>query len=279
MLNLLRTFPDAFLCGIVMAAVCGAVGVFVVLRRIVFVSVAVSEAATCGVAVGLALHASPFLGPAAATALALVLLELPVLADCVPREVRLAAVFLFASSLSILLVAQNGFGLEEVKAMLYGDLFLCEPADVRRLLLAGVPALLILLAAWRPLAYTFFDREGSEVMGIRCRFWKGLYAALLWAVIAGTVKSGGALLVFCDLVLPSATVLLFARQILPAILGSACLGMAETTVGLLAACRWDFPANPLLIALACAVFALGLAAKGMKRRKRVTNSNLHRIDV
>ena len=44
---------------------------------------------------------------------------------------------------SVLLVAQSGFGLEEIKAMLYGDLIVSSPRDRWVLLLTGVPSLAI----------------------------------------------------------------------------------------------------------------------------------------
>ena len=48
-----------------------------------------------------------------------------------------------ASSASVLLVAQSGFGLEEIKAMLYGDLIVSSPRDRWVLLLTGVPSLAV----------------------------------------------------------------------------------------------------------------------------------------
>jgi hypothetical protein len=56
-------FPEAVVCGTVMAAVCSAFGVFVVLKRIVFISIALSEAATCGLALALVYHFSPLRSP------------------------------------------------------------------------------------------------------------------------------------------------------------------------------------------------------------------------
>jgi zinc transport system permease protein len=244
-------FPEAVLCGTVMAAVCSAFGVFVVLKRIVFISIALSEAATCGLAIALVFHFSPLAGSALVTGAVVFLLTLPEKRQHLPKDVVLGTVFLLASSASVLLVAQSGFGLEEIKAMLYGDLIVSSPRDRWVLLLTGVPSLAVLLLLIRPVLYSFLDREAAYVMGIRCWFWEGLFFFLLGLVVSGASKSGGALLVFCLLVVVPATALLLARRLWSVIAISVALGVLTTWAGLLTAYSADLPSNPTIIGISC----------------------------
>ncbi len=253
-----QLFPEAVLCGTVMAAVCSAFGVFVVLKRIVFISIALSEAATCGLALALVFHFSPLAGSALVTGAVVLLLTLPDKQQALPKDVLLGTVFLLASSASVLLVAQSGFGLEEIKAMLYGDLIVSSPHDRWVLLFTGVPSLLLLLLFMRPILYAFLDREGSRVLGLRCWFWEGLFFFLLGLVVSGASKSGGALLVFCLLVVVPATALLLARRLWAVITLSVLLGIVTTWAGLLTAYRVDLPANPTIIGLSC-LLLIGVA--------------------
>ena len=244
-------FPEAVVCGTVMAAVCSAFGVFVVLKRIVFISIALSEAATCGLALALVYHFSPLAGSALVTGAVVFLLTLPEKRQHLPKDVVLGTVFLLASSASVLLVAQSGFGLEEIKAMLYGDLIVSSPRDRWVLLLTGVPSLAVLLLFIRPVLYSFLDREAAYVMGIRCWFWEGLFFFLLGLVVSGASKSGGALLVFCLLVVVPATALLLARRLWSVIAISVALGVLTTWAGLLTAYSADLPSNPTIIGISC----------------------------
>ncbi len=250
-MSFVKLFPEAVICGTVMAAVCSAFGVFVVLKRIVFISIALSEAATCGLALALVFHFSPLAGSALVTGAVVFLLTLPDKKQRLPKDVILGTVFLLASSASVLLVSQSGFGLEEIKAMLYGDLIVSSPHDRWVLLLTGVPSLGVLLLFLRPFLYVFLDREGSSVMGIRSWFWEGWFFFLLGLVVSGASKSGGALLVFCQLVVVPATALLLARRLWAVIGTSVAVGMLTTWSGLLIAYRVDLPANPTIIGLSC----------------------------
>ena len=258
---LVRIFPEALVCGTVMAAVCGAFGVFVVLRRIVFISIALSEAATCGLALALLCRLPPLAGSALVTAAAVLLLTIPDRRQRLPKDVTLGAVFLLASSASVLLVAQSGFGLEEIKAMLYGDLIICGPRDRWTLLLTGLPALAALLLFLRPMVYAFLDREAATVMGIRCWLWEGVFFFLLGLVVSGASKSGGALLTFCHLLLPAATALLLTRRLWAALAAAMALAITTTWAGLLTAYRADLPANPTIIGTACLLFAAVVLAR------------------
>jgi len=267
-----RLFPEAVVCGTVMAAVCSAFGVFVVLRRIVFISIALSEAATCGLALALVFHFSPLAGSALVTGVVVFLLTLPEKRQRLPKDVVLGTVFLLASSASVLLVAQSGFGLEEIKAMLYGDLIVSSTRDRWVLLLTGVPSLAVLLLFLKPVLYAFLDREAAFVLGVRCWFWEGLFFFLLGLVVSGASKSGGALLVFCQLVVVPATALLLARRLWAVIGISMALGVLTTWAGLLTAYRADLPANPTIIGVAClllmSVALARMAMNALAARKR-----------
>ena len=249
--SFIKLFPEAVLCGTVMATVCSVFGVFVVLKRIVFISIALSEAATCGLALALVFHFSPLAGSALVTGAVVFLLTLPEKRQHLPKDVVLGTVFLLASSASVLLVAQSGFGLEEIKAMLYGDLIVSSPRDRWVLLLTGVPSLAVLLLFIRPVLYSFLDREAAYVMGIRCWFWEGLFFFLLGLVVSGASKSGGALLVFCLLVVVPATALLLARRLWAVIVISVALGVITTWAGLLTAYSADLPSNPTIFGISC----------------------------
>jgi ABC-type Mn2+/Zn2+ transport system permease subunit len=116
-----------------------------------------------------------------------------------------------------------------------------------------VPSLLLLLLFLRPILYTFLDREGSRVLGLRCWCWEGLFFFLLGLVVSGASKSGGALLVFCLLVVVPATALLLARRLWAVITLSVLLGIVTTWAGLLTAYSADLPSNPTIIGFSCLI--------------------------
>src|SRR3954466_9406588 len=102
-------FRNPLLCALVAGAVLGFLGVFVVLRRMVFVSAGVTQSAGLGVALAfyldihLGLHLDPLLGAAALALIATLLLSLDASWLPVPREALLGLVFALGGGGAVLL--------------------------------------------------------------------------------------------------------------------------------------------------------------------------------
>lgn len=260
-INLVEIFPNALISGIVMAAVCSVVGIFVVLKRIVFISITLSETAACGIAAAMLLDLPALVGAVPLTAVVVAFLSIPYENSRIPRDAVLGVIFLAASALSILLVATSGFGLHEIKVMLYGDLILTGEADRNVIIITGVPTLIFLLLFIRPVFYTFLDPEASRVMGVTCRFWELTFFFLLGLVVSTASKSGGVLLVFCYLVAPPATALLLSRNLAVVLALAPLTGIIATLGGLTIAYRQDWPGNQTIILFACLLLAATWAIK------------------
>ncbi|HNS10594.1 MAG TPA: metal ABC transporter permease, partial [Candidatus Ozemobacteraceae bacterium] len=171
--------PAAFL----MAATFSVFGVFVVLKRMVFIGVTLSEVAAFGVAFALVHGLPPFAGAALFCLLVVAILAYPYEFTRLPRDTILGAIFIFASGMSILLVARSGFGLEKVKAILYGNLLFASNTDLLTICAVMLPALLAIWLFYRPILYSFLDRESAITLGISA--WR--YELLFFVFLGLTV--------------------------------------------------------------------------------------------
>ncbi|NMA21582.1 MAG: metal ABC transporter permease [Lentisphaerae bacterium] len=248
-------FPKAMLCGVIMAISCGVFGVFVLLHRVVFISIALTECAACGIAAAALWHFHPFIGATAACLLAVLFLSMDWDNSVLPRDAILGALYTGAAALSVLLVSRSGMGLLEVKAMLYGDLILASDADLWLLLLVQMPLLCIGLLFLKPLLYTFLDRNAARLMGIPVKTVEFLFFLGLGLVVSAAGKIGGALLVFCLLVVPPAGALLLSRRLLIVLSLSAILGVLATLSGLTWAFHQDLPGNQCIVVVSCSLLA------------------------
>lgn len=254
-------FPKALFCGILMAITCGVLGVFVLLHRVVFISIALTECAACGIAAATLWHFHPFAGAAAACLLAVLFLARDWDNSVLPRDAILGTLYTAAAALSVLLVSHSGMGLLEVKAMLYGDLILAASQDVWLLVLVQIPILSLGLLFLKPLLYTFLDRNAAQLMGIPVKTVEFLFFLGLGLVVSAASKTGGALLVFCYLVVPPAGALLLSRKLLPVLGLSALLGTLATLCGLTWSFHSDLPGNQCIVVAACATLTAIFLAK------------------
>lgn len=261
LLTLFASFPYALATGLLVAVVSALLGVFVILKRVVFIGIALSEIAACGVATAMLAGLAPIAGAVVFTLAAVALLAGPFESRRIPRDALLGVLFVAASSLSVLLVSRSGMGLHEVKALLYGDLILASRADFIALSLLLLPVLTGLLLFLRPMLYAFLDRDAATVLGVKPARWDLLFFLLLGLAVAAASKVAGALLVFCYLIVPASIALLLTRKLSRVLLLSVGTAVVITLAGLGASFATDLPTNQTICVVAAAALPLaGLLA-------------------
>ncbi len=259
--QLVLSFPYAIMAGILVAAVCALLGVFVILKRVVFIGITLSEMAACGIAVAMLLHFTPFLGAIALTLVGVAALAVPFESQRIPRDAVLGVLFVAASSLSVLLVSGSGHGLQEIKSLLYGDLILTAPADLRVICGVVIPALVYLLLFQRPTLYAFLDREAATVLKVKPGRWELLFFLLLGLVVAVASKVAGTLLVFCYLIVPPTLALLLSRHLWIVMILAVVVAVAATLAGLGISFKADLPTNQTICATMCTILALAILGR------------------
>lgn len=254
--------PIAFLMAITFAIF----GIFVVLKRMVFIGVTLSEVAACGVAFALIHELPPFMGAALFCLVVVAILAYPYELSKLPRDTVLGTIFIFASGMAILLVAGSGFGLEKVKAILYGNLLFASASDVATICAVMIPALLALLIFFRPILYSFLDRESALSLGINVWRYELLFFIFLGLTVAAASRIAGVMLVFCYLVVPAATALLLSRNMLPGILLACLFALLTTLLGVMTSYQADLPPNQLIAVIACCFFVFAMIHNHIRNR-------------
>lgn len=265
---LLIAFPYAVATGLLVGVVCAWLGVFVILKRVVFIGIALSELAACGIAGALLAGLPPLLGALLLTLSGVALLALPFESRRIPRDALLGVLFVAASSLSVVLVSRSGLGLHEVKSLLYGDLILTSHTDFLALCAILLPVAAGLLGLLRPLLYAFLDREAATVLGVKPARWELLFFLLLGMVVAAASKVAGALLVFCYLIVPATIALLLSRRLSQVLLLAAAFAALHTLLGLAISFVGDLPTNQTICITACGLLVLTLPVVLWGHRRR-----------
>jgi zinc/manganese transport system permease protein len=273
--------PRAFEGGLLVAAACGALGVLLRWRRLVWAGFAIPEAATAGAAFALgqatllpalglgALPASlagEWLPVFVATAVATLGL-VPVARAARPGGERSAAAcFLAASVLAVLFVSQSPHGTEEVRALVTGKaLLFLSSADVSVLSCTLPPLLALVLVFAGRFSAAAFDRDHARVAGHPVVALEAGFAAALLALVSLAAPRAGAPFVFAYLTLPPAAAERLVARPRLTVLVSVALAVAGFLVGGIAAVRLDLPFSTASAAgalvVAGAAFAIGLARR------------------
>jgi zinc transport system permease protein len=265
-----QLYRDPVSAGVLAGAVLGLVGVFVVLRRAVFVTAAISQAAGLGVAVAffLSIHASVTLPPAGlafvfGAGAALLVGAFP----RAPREAVVGFTYLITSAGAIIVGDYITQEAHDVTAILFGTAVLVSPDDL--LMVACVGALVAGVTLWARRGFLFagLDRDAARVQGLPVRALDVLLWGLIAAEVSVTTRALGALPVFAFAVLPATAALGVARR-LPGVLWCASIvGAVSGGVGYLMAFLLELPVGASQAVL-CALTSLVVLAAGRARSPR-----------
>ncbi|MGD8863923.1 MAG: metal ABC transporter permease [Myxococcales bacterium] len=265
-------YRDPVYCAVFAGVVLGYLGVFVVLRRMVFLTAAVSQAAGLGVALAffaqihLATSVPPIVGAMLTALTFTAVLALPMDRLLISREAVLALAYLLAWALSVLVGSRITQEAHDISSILFGTAVLVSPVDLWTLVGVGGLSLLVFAAMHRGLAFAVFDRESAQVQKLPVKLIE-LTGWLLTALsVSAATRALGVLPVFAFSVLPGvAALMLFSR--LPAVLlAAAGIGAASGGAGYLLAFFNDFPVGASQAAVAFGFFLTALSVRRVFRR-------------
>lgn len=246
----------ALIEGLLLAAIGGLLGSWIVLRRLAFYTHAVGTSAFPGLVLADAWSAN---GQLLALASGLGFaggVNLLAGARRVAHDAATGLVLVAALALGVVLasdVFESGSGVDR---MLFGSLLGLSDLDIwltAGALVLVVAASLVLRRAW---LVGGFDPGTARSLGVSAGAADWLLLALIAAAAVVALAAVGALLVVAVLVIPAATVRLVAPSVTALQLGSALLAAAETVVGLLLADELNVGPGATIAVLAGALFAL-----------------------
>ncbi|MDD5772347.1 MAG: metal ABC transporter permease [bacterium] len=259
--DILNTFPEAVLTGLIIGIVCSFLGVFVVLKRVVFIGATLSQVAACGIALALFFNVNPFFGAAIFTMFIVTILSFPIEKDRVPQDAVMGCIFVFTSALSILVISRSGLELKEVESLIYGNLILTSPKDLKIIIFTILPVISLVILFLRPIIYTFVDREEAKVLGVNVTFWGLFFFYCLSIVVSASSKVGGMVLVFCYLVIPPTMALFLTNRLIWSCIISVTVAIFSTLLGFYFSFTYDFPTNQTIVVTSFILLLLSYTGK------------------
>jgi zinc transport system permease protein len=267
-------FRDPVLCAVIAGATLGFLGVYVVLRRMVFVTVAVTQSSALGVALAfftdihLGLPVDPIVGAMACALAATLLLSIDPRAVRLPRESLLGFAFALTGGATILIEDRIVQEAHDIHSILFGSAVLVRHAD---LVAVGVTAALVLvLHLWwyRGLVFASFDADAARVQGLPVRFLSAFLLASVGAMAGVSARALGALPVFALATLPATTVLVLGLPLGWAFAVAALLGAVAGASGYLFAYFYEFPVGGSQTLAASAILAAAYLARKLIALRR-----------
>ena len=275
MLSTVLLFREALYGALVIALACSVLGVYVVLRRIVFVGAAIAQLSSAGIALALFFAgtgiAAGIAGHPTAWSLAFALAGAMFFAlgggqrAGVPPDATIGVTYAVAAAAGILLISKAATG-EAHDIFLSGNILGITRADTLVLLAVTIPVLVAHALFYKEFLFVSFDRETARTLGYRVTFWNLFLYFTLGLVIAFAMQFAGVMLVFNFLVLPAVTGLLLARSMAGIFAISVVSALVAAVIGFSLSVPFDLPSGPAIIAVSGAIALLAWGVRRLQHR-------------
>ncbi len=268
---------EPLFAGVFAAALLSYLGVFVVLRRMVFVSAALSEISGVGVATAfyvgslagvdphvhgaIPFYLEPVLFSLAFACLAAYLFSLRPGHRKLAPETIVGLGYIVASALVLAIlnsprIAQEAHAVGDI---LFGNAVTVPPAQILALVGAGAAAVSAHALLFKELLFVSYDPETASVQGVRTFRYELLLNVIIAVVISVATRAVGALPVFAFTIIPAAAALMLTENIRATIPLAVLFGVVSAAAGYYVSWVEQLPTGATMVVVGSLFLLPGLA--------------------
>jgi zinc transport system permease protein len=252
----------ALVAGAVTALVCPVMGVFLIPRRLSLIADTLAHVALAGVALGLFLGISPFVGATGVTLLGAVLIERLRARGGLRGDAALAVFLSGGFAVAVVLISlARGFN-ADLFAVLFGSILTVSWADVWLILALAAVVGIAVGVSYRQLFAITFHEELAYTSGVRVGALNLMLTVLTALTTVVAMRMVGVLLVSAMIVIPTLTGFALARSFRQATVLAIGAALLAVATGLVAAYYLRLAAGGTIVL--AALLLLGGATGGRR---------------
>lgn len=268
-------FRNGLIIATLAGALCGLIGVFVVLRGMSYIGHGLSHAVFGGAALAAVLNLNYFLGAGFWGLASGLMIGRVSRKRIIGADAAIGVITTASFAMGLALQARFGQAKRSIDAVLFGNVLGVFTSDILAVAGVGILSVVVIVGLYRKLLFATFDPEVAGVSGVSVPAMEAVLMVLLSATILVTVRVIGVLLISALLVLPAVTARLMTNSFGRMLWLSPVLGAIFGGVGMYISWYADIPSGAVIILSGTLVFIAAYSAVGVRRRTQLAGINHH----
>jgi ABC-type Mn2+/Zn2+ transport system permease subunit len=274
MATLLEPFEFAFFRnGMAVAtlagALCGLVGVYVVLRGMSYIGHGLSHAIFGGAVASYLTNVNFFLGAGAWGVVSALLVTRVARRRTIGADAAIGVVTTASFALGLALISATSGFVPNFDSILFGNVLGVTGRDLLVVALVSVIAAAFVFLLYRPLLFTTFDVEVAEASGVRTWLIDAGFAVILAATIVATMQILGVTLVAAALVVPAVVARMLTDSFARMLVLSVVIGAASGFAGMYLSWYLNVSSGASIVLVSSALFVVVYAISGARAGRRL----------
>jgi ABC-type Mn2+/Zn2+ transport system permease subunit len=250
-------------------ALCGLVGVYVVLRGMSYIGHGLSHAIFGGAVASFLTNVNFFLGAGAWGVVSALLVTRVARRRSIGADAAIGVVTTASFALGLALISATSGFVPNFDSILFGNVLGVTGRDLLVVALVSVVAAGFVFLLYRPLLFTTFDVEVAEASGVRTWWIDAGFAVILAATIVATMQILGVTLVAAALVVPAVVARMLTDSFARMLVLSVVIGAASGFAGMYVSWYLNVSSGASIVLVSSALFVVVYAISGARIRRRL----------
>ncbi len=279
--NLLEPFAFEFfrngtIAAVLCGALCGLLGVYIVLRGMSYIGHGLSHAIFGGAVVSFIMEWNFYIGAGLWGFISAVLINQTARRTRIGADAAIGVITTASFALGVALISRYRRFTRSFDAALFGNILGVTKQDVLVVAVVALLVAIVILLFYKQLLFTTFDSEVASVYGVQTEWMDTLFALALAAALIASMQILGVTLIAAALVVPAITARLMTDSFNRMVIYSVTLGALSGFVGMYLSYFADISSGASIVLLQALVFSIVLTITSIRQsaQKRLIHSHI-----
>jgi ABC-type Mn2+/Zn2+ transport system permease subunit len=268
-------FTNGILVATIAGALCGLLGVFVVLRGLSYIGHGLSHSVFGGAAASAVMGLNYFVGAGIWGITSGIIIGRIARRRLIGADAAIGVVTTASFAMGLALLNRYGQAKKSIEAVLFGSVLGVETVDIIAVSVVAVLTAVLVFGLYRYLLFATFDPEVAQVSGVKVSWVEALLMGMLSLTILVTMRVIGTLLISALLVIPASVARMLTNSFSRMLWISPLVGATSAFIGMNLAYHLDTSASATIILVGTLMFIVVYAVSGLRGRSRI--AHIHHV--
>ena len=270
MMELLHSefMSNAIAAGILASIACGIIGVYVVVKRIVFISGGIAHASFGGVGLGYYLDINPIFGVLPFSIASALSMGLVSKRSKIPEDTAIGILWALGMSIGIIFVSLTPGYAPNLMTYLFGNILTVPFSDVLLMLTLDTVIILVVYSFYKEFLALCFDEEFTEVLGVPAERLYLVLLCLIALTVVVLIRVVGIILVIALLTIPAALSRQFTSDLKKMMMLAILFGAVFSIGGICLSYIYDVPSGATIVLVMSLVYLVHSLVRDIESKKQ-----------
>jgi len=260
-------FRQGVIASLLVGALCGMLGVYVVLRRMSYIGHGLSHSVFGGAVIAYVASLNFYVGAGLWGFFSALLINATARRRRIGADAAIGIITTASFAVGVALISKTRSFTRNFEAALFGNILGVTPLDLVVVAAVTIGVAAFILLFYKRLLFMTFDPEVAAIQGVEVGLTDSLFALAMAATIVASINVVGVTLIAATLVIPSSTARLLTDSFGRVLVLSTVFGAVAGLVGMYLSYWLDVSSGATIVLLEAAVFLAVFAATTATRRR------------